>query len=500
VITIHQRNTALLVAGCLFMDMLDGTIVTTAAPQIGRSLHAPPASVGLVVTSYLLTIAVLIPLSGWLTRRYGNRAVFLAAIAVFTLASAGCALSTSLAMLTVMRVLQGAGGAMMVPVGRAMVVSAADRQDLLTITSYVVWPGLIAPVIAPLAGGLITTYASWHWMFLLNVPLGVIAFAVAWRLVGDLPGTQARPGGAAAPLDWLGVLLTCTGLGCLTYAAHLISLGDPPAGATGAFGAGAVILLCLAVRHLRRARHPLLNLGTLRVHTFRVTAVGGSLYWVVCGAMPFLLPLEFQAQFGWSPVKSGAVTLFIFAGNVGIKPATTPLINRFGFRAYLIASTLGTVVIVALLGLVTAGTPLAVIALLALVSGIFRSTGMTAYSTVGFTELPADEVRDANVLLAALTAASAGIAVAVATVALRAGSLLPAGAVLGAGGKAAFTVAFWILALIAVGPAMEAFRMRRDAGDVARRTRATGAGRDTPVPAPCAAAGGTAPADGAGSA
>ncbi len=492
VITIHQRNTALLVAGCLFMDMLDGTIVTTAAPQIGRSLHAAPASVGLVVTAYLVTNAAGIPLAGWLTRRYGNRATFTAAIAVFTLASAGCAASTSLGMLTAMRILQGAGGAMMVPVGRAMVVSAADRRDLLKITSYVVWPGLIAPVIAPLAGGLITTYASWHWMFLINVPLGVIAFAVARRLVRNLPGT-----GVPAPLDWLGVLLTCTGLGCLTYAAHLLSLSDPPAGTTGAFGAGAVALLGLAVWHLRRAPHPLLNLRALRVHTFRLTAAGGSLYWVVCGAMPFLLPLEFQTQFGWSPVKSGAVTLFIFAGNVGIKPATTPLINRFGFRAYLIASTLGTVVVVALLGLVTGATALPVIALLALISGVFRSTGMTAYSTVGFTELPPDEVRDANVLLAALTVLSAGLAVAVATVALRAGALLPSGGPLGAGDKAAFTVAFWILALIAVGPAIEAFRMRRGAGDVARRTRAAGAGRGTPVPAPGVPAAGTAPADGA---
>ena len=494
-ITIHQRNTALLVAGCLFMDMLDGTIVTTATPQIGQSLHAPPASVGLVVTAYLVTNAAGIPLAGWLTRRYGNRATFTAAIAVFTLASAGCAASTSLGMLTAMRVAQGAGGAMMVPVGRAMVVSAADKRDLLKITSYVVWPGLIAPVIAPLAGGLITTYASWHWMFLINVPLGVIAFAVAWRLVENLTGT-----GVPAPLDWPGVLLTCTGLGCLTYAAHLLSLSDPPAGTTGAFGAGALILLCLAVWHLRRAPSPLLNLRTLRVHTFRLTAAGGSLYWVVCGAMPFLLPLEFQTQFGWSPVKSGAVTLFIFAGNVGIKPATTPLINRFGFRTYLIASTLATVMVVALLGLVTGATPLPVIAFLALVSGVFRSTGMTAYSTVGFTEIPPAEVRDANVLLAALTVLSAGLAVAVATVALRAGSLLPAGGafrLLGADGKAAYTVAFWVLALIAVGPAIEAFRMRRGAGDVARRTRAAGAGQGTPVPAPGVPAAGTVPADGA---
>src|SRR3984885_12132541 len=183
VITVRHRNTALLVAGCFFMEMLDGTIVTTATPQIGKSLHAPPASVGLVVTAYLLTLGVLIPLSGRLTRRFGNRVIFLTAIAVFTLASIGCASSVSLGMLVGMRVFQGAGGAMMVPVGRNMVVSTAAKEDLLRITSYVVWPGLLAPVIAPLAGGLITTYASWHWIFLINAPLGVIAFGVAWRLV-----------------------------------------------------------------------------------------------------------------------------------------------------------------------------------------------------------------------------------------------------------------------------------------------------------------------------
>jgi EmrB/QacA subfamily drug resistance transporter len=495
VITTRHRNTALLVAGCYFMEMLDGTIVTTATPQIGRSLHAPAASVGLVVTAYLLTLAVLIPLSGWLTTRYGNRAVFLTAIAVFTLASVGCASSTSLGMLTGLRVLQGAGGAMMVPVGRNMVVSMADKRDLLKVTSYVVWPGLIAPVIAPLAGGLITTYASWHWMFLINVPLGIVAFAVAWRLIDNRAGT-----GATAPLDWLGALLTCAGLGTLTYAAHLASLSGPQAVLAGPFGIGALILLSCDVWHLRRAPYPLLNLRTLRVHTFRVTQAGGTLYWLVCFAMPFLLPLEFQTLFGWSPVKSGAVTLFIFAGNVGIKPATTPLINRFGFRAFLIASTAGTVVTVALLGLVTATTPLALIALLAVAQGVFRSTGMTAYSTVGFADMPPAQIRDAATLSATSTQLAAGLSVAVATVLLRAGSLLHGGGGAGApGSRAAFEVAFWLLALIAVGPAIEALRMRRDAGDAARQRSATGDDRGTPGPAPVVPAGGKAPAGGAGS-
>jgi MFS family permease len=494
VITTRHRSTALLVAGCYFMEMLDGTIVTTAAPRIAKSLHCPPASVGLVVSAYLLTLAVLIPLSGWLTTRYGNRAVFLSAIAIFTLASVGCAASTSLPVLTGMRVLQGAGGAMMVPVGRNMVVSMADKRDLLKVTSYVVWPGLIAPVIAPLAGGLITTYASWHWMFLINVPLGIAAFAVAWRLIADLPGTRVT-----APLDWPGALLTCAGLGALTYAANLVSVGGRQAVLAGPFGIGALVVLACAVWHLRRAPHPLLNLATLRVHTFRVTQAGGTLYWLVCFAMPFLLPLEFQTAFGWSPVKSGAVTLFIFVGNVGIKPATTPLINRFGFRTFLIASAAGTVVIVALLGLVTAATPVALIALLAVAQGVFRSTGMTTYSTVGFADMPQADVRDASTLSATSTQVAAGLSVAVATVLLRVGAVAGRGPLAGAGSRAPFEVAFWLLAIIAVGPAIEALRMRRDAGDAARRRSATGAARGTPSPAPAVPAGGTAQACGAGS-
>jgi MFS family permease len=453
-----HRNTALLVAGCFFMEMLDGTIVTTAAPQIGRSLGAPPAAIGLVVTAYLLTLAVLIPLSGWLTRRLGNRVVFLTAIALFTLASVGCAASVSLGMLVGMRVLQGAGGAMMVPVGRTMVISRAAKEDLLRVTSYVVWPGLLAPVIAPLAGGLITTYASWHWMFLINVPLGVIAFFFAWRLVTDGP-------------DSAGVVLTCLGLGGLTYGAHLVALPAPPAVLTAVFLTGSVALLTAAALHLRRTAFPLLNLRTLNVPTFRVTQAGVIAYWLVCGAVPFLLPLMFQTQFGWSPVKSGAVTAFVFAGNVGIKPATTPLINRFGFRAVLLGATVGTTVAVAVLGFTSAATPIAVIAGLTLISGVTRSVGFTVYSTVGLADMPPELMRDANTLAATSTQLAGGLAIAVATVALRIGGAFGAG-------LTAYTIAFCLLALIAAGTAVEALRMDRTAGDAARRQRA---------PAPAAA-------------
>jgi hypothetical protein len=266
------------------------------------------------------------------------------------------------------------------------------------------------------------------------------------------------------------VLLTCAGLGGLTYTAHLLSGADPSASETTGFGIGSLILLFLAILHLRRTPYPLLNLRTLRVHTFRIAQRGGTLYYMVCGAMPFLLPLEFQTQFGWSPVKSGAVTLFIFVGNVGIKPATTPLINRFGFRAFLIASTAGTVTVVALLALITASTPIPLIALLAMAQGVFRSTGMTTYSTVGFADTPPEDVRDASTLLATSQAMAIGLSVAVATVLLRIG---------GGTGRGAYVTAFLLLAAIAVGPVVEAVRMRRDAGDAARQRPPAGAAKGT---------------------
>jgi len=445
---------------------------------MGAALGAPATEVGLVVTAYLLTLAVLIPLSGWLTRRLGNRIVFLIAIAVFTCASVGCAASVSLGELVAMRVLQGVGGAMMVPVGRMMVLSKAAKADILRLTSFVVWPGLLAPVIAPLAGGLITTYTSWRWMFLINVPLGVIAFALAWRLV-----TDGRDGAAAPPpLDWVGVALTCAGLGGLTFTAHLVSLPAPPVTETALAAVVSAALLACAAWHLRRAPHPLLNLATLRNHTFRVTQLGGTGYMLVVGSMPFLLPLLFQTQFGWSPVKSGAITAFVFAGNVGIKPATTPLINRFGFRSVLVASALGTTALVAAIGFTTAATPVAVIAALALASGVTRSTGFTVYTTVGLADMPPELMRDANTLAATSMQFGAGLAIAVATVALRVGGAVTGGVVSSAGATAggtgssatqgAFTVAFCLLALVAVGCAAEALLMDRRAGDAARRPRA----------------------------
>jgi EmrB/QacA subfamily drug resistance transporter len=462
----RHRNTALLVAGCFFMENLDGTIVTTAAPNIGESLHVEPTAVGLVITSYLLTLAVLIPLSGWLARRIGTRPIFLSAIAIFTVASLCCAASNDLTMLVAMRVFQGVGGAMMVPVGRTVVIARTEKQDLLRVMSYIVWPGLLSPVIAPLAGALITTYASWRWLFLINIPLGVIAFVAAWRLIPA--GRSSTP----PPLDWLGLLLTCGGLGGLTYTAHLISEPGHPWGPVAALGAGSVVLLVLATWHLLRTRHPLITLRTLREPTFRLSQSSGFLFWLVVGAAPFLLPLLFQSVFGWSAVKSGAVVLFIFVGNIAIKPATTPLLNRFGFRRVLLTATIGLLVTMVGLGLTTAATPLPIIVVLTLLSGVARSTGLTCYSTIGFADIPPDQMRDANTLAATTQQLSAGLAVAVATVALRLGGLLPGPDL----ATRNYTAAFLLLGLVALATVIGALRLHPHAGNSIRSRKPAPAG------------------------
>ncbi|MFJ2742041.1 MFS transporter [Streptomyces sp. NPDC087440] len=454
----RQRSIALLVAGCYFMENLDGTIVSTAAPAIAASLDTTPASVGLLVTAYFVTLAVLIPLSGWLTARFGARRVMLGAITVFTLASLGCAAATDIGQLVALRVLQGAGGAMMVPVGRLVVLGRAAKPDIPRLVAFIVWPALVAPVVAPLLGGIVTTYASWRWLFLINVPLGLLALLVTRRLIPS--GERGTP----PPLDLVGTVLTCAGLGGITWAAHLVTEPVQAWGGIGAVTALALLALVLVVRHLLRTRHPLVDLRTLRVPTFRAAVTGGSLFWIVVGAVPFLLPLLFQDVFGWSAVKSGAVVLFVFVGNIGIKPATTWLLHRFGFRTLLVVASVGLAATSAACGFLTADTPVALVAVLAVLSGASRSLGLTCYFTIAFGDVPAEQMRDANTLSATGNQLMAGLGVAVGVMALRAGGAVSA--------QAAYPIAFGFLALVALAATAGALRLRGDAGQAVLGGRA----------------------------
>lgn len=438
------------------MEMLDGTIVVTAAPKIGESLHAPASSISLVVTAYLIALGALLPVGGWLTTRYGPRTVFTAAIAIFTLASLGCALSQTLGELVALRALQGAGGALMVPVGRYTVMRGAKKSEVVRLMAYTVWPGLVAPVIAPLVGGVITTYAAWQWIFAINIPLGIVAFFFARALM------PREPDPSRLPFDLLGAVLTCGALGGLTYAAHVIADTSPSTLVLVAACAGTAALLIAATVHLVRTEAPIVNLRTLRHGTFRGSVVGMFLYLLPVGATPFLLPLLFQTVFGWSPVKSGAMVLFVFLGNVSIKPATTPLLNRFGFRPTLIVAT--ALLSVAMLGCasLTASTPLAVIAFVAYLSGVARSTALTIYTTLAFADVGPDERRDANTLSLTAQQVGFGLGVAAGAVALRFGGAFTSTE------RDAYAVAFVAMALIALAATAGALRLERGAGDALR--------------------------------
>ncbi|HEY1702316.1 MAG TPA: MFS transporter [Trebonia sp.] len=463
----RQRRVGFLVAGCFFMEIMDGTIVSTAAPRLGEALGVPVTSIGLVITAYFVTLAVFIPSSGWLVSRWGTRKIFLTAIVVFTVASLLCSTSTSLGELVAFRVLQAIGGAMMTPVGRLSVLAGTAKSDLMRMISYIVWPALLAPVIAPLAGGVITTDASWRWIFLINVPLGVVAFVVAVRIV------PAAAPSTPPPLDLAGVALTALGLGGLAYAAGLISQNATPWALVAAVGLPALLALALAIRHLLRVANPLVDLRTLRIPTFRVAVGSGSLSGMAIGAVPFMLPLLFENVFGWSPVKSGAVVLFVFVGNIGIKPATSFILNRWGFRRVLLAACVTLAASMACASLFTGGTPILLIIVVAVVSGIARSVGGTSYNTLSFCDVPEAQMPHANALSATAQQLAAGLGVAAATLALRLGGTL--GGQVGSGTlRTRYSIAFLLLALLPLAAVAGVSRLHRDAGNAARSLPAPG--------------------------
>ncbi|SDS89035.1 drug resistance transporter, EmrB/QacA subfamily [Friedmanniella luteola] len=454
-----NRPLALLVAGTFFMENLDGTVIATAAPAIASDLGVAPVDINLAMTAYLVTIAVGIPISGWLTDRFGGRRVLVTAIAVFTVASLLCALSTTLPVLVGMRVLQGVGGALMVPVGRLVVLRVTTKQDLLDAVAYLTWPALVAPVIAPALGGWIVSVASWHWIFLINLPLGVVALVVAARIVPSLDGTPSVP-----PLDLVGFGLCAGTLAALLVGLELLG----PQHVGGALApAGtlvvAALLGLLTALWLRRTPHPLLRFGALRLQSFRVSNLGGGVYRMVISAVPFLLPLMFQVGFGWSPVQAGLLVLLLFLGNVAIKPATSPLIRTFGFRSVLIASIVGGLLVFVAIAMLRPGTPLVVTGAVLVLSGVFRSVGFSAYNSLQFADLDTADMTDANTLASTLQQVAVGLGVAVGAVVLRVVDLTAGPGRLDP--VTPYAITFGVLAVLMLHPLVEALVLHRSAGD-----------------------------------
>jgi EmrB/QacA subfamily drug resistance transporter len=452
------RGLALLVAGAFFMENLDGTIISTAAPRMARSFGVAAADINVTMTAYLLALALFIPLSGWLADRFGARRVFCSALVVFTVTSGLCALSTSLPELVVMRVLQGVGGAMMVPVGRLVVLQRTSRAEMISAIAYLTWPGLLAPVLAPAIGGAVTQYWSWRWIFVVNLPLGVVGFVVALRLVSNPVRERA------ARLDWAGFVLCGAALTAFVYALEL--LGETTEhwaltiGATAVFAAAATA----AGRHLLGSSRPLLDVRVLRIPTFRITHFGGSLYRTAIGAAPFVLALMYQDGFGWSPLRAGLLVIAVFAGNLAIKPLTTGLLRRFGFRPILLVNGFGAAVSLALCGLISASTSIVVIVVVLFVSGVLRSIGFTAYNTIAFADIEPARLTDANTVSAVIQQLAIGLGAAVGALALRVATPLCHALGIPVGPVTPYRVAFFLLAAMAFVAIAETLTLRRDAG------------------------------------
>jgi len=448
-----------LVAATFFMENLDGTIIATALPQMAHSFGVHPADMSLGITAYLLTLAVFIPISGWAADRFGLRTVFASAIAVFTAASVLCAATSTLPAFAAARVLQGIGGAMMVPVGRLAVLRATPKDGLMRAIAIITWPGLVAPVIGPPLGGFITTYSSWRWIFYLNLPLGCIGMFVALRYLDNTREDATRR------FDLPGFALC--GLACTTllYAMELIGSNDTPWPLASALVAVGVVAGVAAWLHLRRAREPVVDLSALKVKTFAVAMGGGSLFRISLSAVPFLLPLMFQVGFGMNAFESGLLTLAVFAGNLLMKLVTTPVMRRFGFRPVLIVNGVLAALSLAAMSLLSPATPKTVIVAVLFASGLSRSLQFTALNTLSFADVPKAQMSGASALSSTLFQMTMGIGVAVGAIALRLAewmhghdsqSIAPDD----------FSVAFLIVAVVGLVGVADLFGLARDAGAV----------------------------------
>ena len=406
---------AFLVAGLMFMEFLDGSILPTAAPTIAKSFHILSAQVGVCVTTYMVTIVVLIPVSAWLADKFGVRIVLFSSIFIFTIASLLCALSTNLVELTIMRILQGVGAATMVPVGRLILMRSVDKGEVIRVISYSVWPALAAPVVAPVLGGFLINHASWHWIFLVNIPIGFLALVIGAKIVPKIPG------GRVEKLDWFGFSGTAMSLGLLVFAAA--NLGAPRINLPSTL---ALFIIGVAVGiptiyHLNRIANPLIDLTVLKIQTFRLNTTSGLLFRVAQNTAPFVLPLLFQDKFGWSAERAGSVLFFYMAGNLGFKIFTTPLMERFPFKPMILLSTLLSIPLTLSLGLLSSSIPFVWIALLLLVTGGVRSIGMTLYNTITFADTEQESMSHANTISNMVQQLSSVIAVATAVIAISIG-------------------------------------------------------------------------------
>jgi EmrB/QacA subfamily drug resistance transporter len=448
---------SILVATAFFMENLDGTVIATALPDMGKSFHANPVDLNIGMTAYLLMLAVFIPISGWVADRVGARTVFVSAIAVFTVSSILCGLSQGIWTFTGARVIQGIGGAMMVPVGRLVVLRTTEKHNLIDAITFITWPGLIAPVVGPPVGGFITTYFSWHWIFYLNVPLGIIGMALSSRLIPNLREDKAKP------FDWTGFVLSASACVSFVYGMELVGRESAQWKPTVAYLVAGCVLGVFSALHFLRAPAPLLNLDLLKIKTFAITLQGGSLFRIAISVSPFLLPLMFQVGFGLNAFQSGLLMLALFAGNLLMKTVVTPILRRFGFRTVLTTNGILHAILMACCALLFPQTARIIIIIVLFLNGLSRSMQFTAVGTLAFADIAKPDMSSATSFFSMITQMSMGMGVAVGAIALRIAGYLSGNSV-GTPTTKDFHIAFLLVAILCVVATLDCFLLEPDAG------------------------------------
>lgn len=452
----------LVVACAFFMEQIDSSVITTAIPRISESLGVAPLHLSLAVTAYMFSLAIFIPLSGWIADRFGARNVFRLAIVTFVAGSLACGFSNSLWELVLSRIFQGLGGAMMVPVGRLVLLKTVPKSHLVDAMALMTAPALAGPILGPPIGGFIATYASWRWIFFINLPIGLLGLYMATRYVEDFPRQRKEP------LDLQGFVFAAISLAGIIFVFEMIGRNIVPACTILCGAIAGAISFVLYLMHSKKIRYPIIDLRPLLYPTYRAAIAGGSLFRIAIGAMPFLFPLMLQYGFGLSPLMSGSITLAGAAGAIIMKIMARPLVRALGFRPVLIGSAVLNALFFVGCAYLTPRTPLGFIFAFLLVGGILRSLQFTALNAVAYADIPDRLLSRANTLYTTMQQLSLSTGVALSAFILNISLGLRKEAVLAVDD---FMPAFWGLAALCLLSIGSFLPLKKDAGALVRGQR-----------------------------
>ncbi|MBK5722888.1 DHA2 family efflux MFS transporter permease subunit [Dysgonomonas sp. Marseille-P4677] len=455
-------SVSLIVAISFFMQGLDTTAVNTAIPTMAKSFGTDVVHLSAGVTSYLIALAIFIPVSGWIADRYGTRKVFCTSIILFILASALCGFSQTLTQFVAFRIFQGMAGAMMTPVGRLAVLKTTPKEKLVTAMAYITWPALVAPILGPLVGGYLTTYWHWHWIFFLNVPISIICVLLAWYHIPEEKGNNPiKP-----RFDFVGFVLSGLALAGFMYGVELFSRAEVAYYIPVITILISIGLLFFNIRYSRHISNPLIDYSVIRIPTYKITIFTGSISRMVIGVAPYLVPLMFQEGFGLSPFQSGTLFLATMAGNLAMKPATIWIMRHYNFRTVLISNGLLVALFTFFTALLLPTTPVILIVIVMFLSGMFRSMQFSAITTLAFADIPQPRMTSANTLYSTVQQMSTGMGIAMGAVFLRFSNMINGSS--DHYSVADFRLAFIFVAMLGIISLYGYTKLTPDAGDVVR--------------------------------